>query len=140
MSGKANSLSIVIPCLNESETLAVCISKAHQSLEKLGLRGEVLVADNGSTDGSQSIALNLGARLIQVPIQGYGAALIGGINASKYDYIVMGDADDSYALDELSLFISKLNEGFDLVMGNRFQGGWPLAQCLGFISILVTRF
>ena len=123
MLSNQRTLSIIIPCLNESETLAVCIKKAFSSLEKMGMSGEVLVADNGSTDGSQEIALNFGARVIDIPTRGYGAALIGGINASKFDYIVMGDADDSYALDDLSDFISKLDEGFDLVMGNRFHGG-----------------
>lgn len=117
------SCTVILPCLNERETLRTCISKAQISLKLLSLRGEVLVADNGSTDGSQAIALSSGARLVEVPIRGYGAAIIQGINSSNTDYIVMGDADDSYALDELQLFISKLNEGYDLVMGNRFQGG-----------------
>jgi glycosyltransferase involved in cell wall biosynthesis len=117
------NLTIILPCLNEIETLEICIQKSLQSISSLGLSGEVLVADNGSEDGSQELALSLGARVINVPIKGYGSALIAGIHAAESDYIIMGDADDSYALDDLQLFIVKLNEGFDLVMGNRFQGG-----------------
>ncbi len=116
-------LTILLPCLNEIETLELCINKSQKSIVDLGLSGEVLVADNGSTDGSPELARKLGARVISVPTKGYGAALIAGINASDTDYIIMGDADDSYALDNLSLFIEKLDEGFDLVMGNRFKGG-----------------
>ena len=101
----------------------MCINKSKKSILDLGLSGEVLIADNGSTDGSQLLAYKLGVRVIDVPTKGYGAALIAGINSSNSDYIVMGDADDSYALDNLSLYIEKLNSGFDLVMGNRFQGG-----------------
>ncbi len=116
-------LSIVIPCLNESETLATCIEKSFRSLDSLAMKGEVLVADNGSTDGSQEIAFKSGARVIEVGVKGYGSALIGGINEARYEYVVMGDADDSYALDNLVPFIRELEAGFDLVMGNRFQGG-----------------
>lgn len=116
-------LTILLPCLNEIETLETCIKKSHKSIMELGLVGEVLIADNGSEDGSQQLALNSGARVVNVPIKGYGAALIAGINSSFSEYTIMGDADDSYALDDLHLFISKLDEGFDLVMGNRFQGG-----------------
>lgn len=123
MADSQNTLSILIPCLNERETLAICIEKAFYSLEKLSMGGEVLIADNGSTDGSQSIALDSGARIVDIKNRGYGAALIGGIDAASSTFIVMGDADDSYALDDLSLFIEKLEQGFDLVMGNRFQGG-----------------
>jgi glycosyltransferase involved in cell wall biosynthesis len=115
--------TIILPCLNESETLAVCISKGFASLNRLGIDGEIIVADNGSTDGSQKIALNAGARLINVPTRGYGAALIGGIDAAKSDFIIMADADDSYALDDLSDFIDSLKAGNDLVIGNRFKGG-----------------
>lgn len=115
--------TIILPCLNESETLAVCISKGFASLNRLGIDGEVVVADNGSTDGSQKIALNAGARLINVPTRGYGAALIGGIEAAKSDFIIMADADDSYALDDLDDFMDSLNAGNDLVIGNRFKGG-----------------
>ncbi len=122
---KSTDLRIVIllPCLNESETLAVCIKKAQSSITKSRLKGEVLVADNGSTDGSQQIAKSLGARLITVREKGYGSALIAGIEASKSEFIIMGDADDSYALDALDEFIQSLLDGNELVMGNRFQGG-----------------
>ena len=115
-------LSIVMPCLNEAETLSICIQKAQQSLLKHDVRGEILVADNGSTDGSQEIARKMGARLIEVPDKGYGSALRGGVAAARGEYIIMGDADDSYNFSELSPFIQKLREGYDLVMGNRFEG------------------
>ena len=120
---KKPSLVILLPCLNESETLATCIKKAQSSIIKSGLPGEVLVADNGSTDGSQKIAKSLGAKLILVQEKGYGSALNAGIAASNSDFIIMGDADDSYALDDVDNFIASLLEGNDLVMGNRFQGG-----------------
>jgi len=115
-------LSIVMPCLNEAETLSICIQKAQQSLLKHDVKGEILVADNGSTDGSQEIARKMGARLIEVPDKGYGSALRGGVAAARGEYIIMGDADDSYNFSELSPFIQKLREGYDLVMGNRFEG------------------
>jgi len=118
------NLTILLPCLNESETLETCIKKAQQSISRSGLAGEVLVADNGSSDGSQEIALSLGARLINVKQKGYGSALLAGINAAHGENIIMADADDSYALDNLTLFISILeNDEADLVMGNRFKGG-----------------
>ncbi len=116
-------LSIVMPCLNEAETIGVCIKKAKAFLEAHGLSGEVIVADNGSTDGSQQIANALGARLVHVPSRGYGAALIGGIEAAKGEFVAMGDADDSYDFGGLMPFVEQLREGADLVMGNRFQGG-----------------
>jgi len=135
------SVTILLPCLNENETLEICIRKSFASIKSANIHGNVLIADNGSTDGSRELALKLGAEVIDVPVKGYGAALLAGIGATQSEWIIMGDADDSYALDDLHLFISKLDEGFDLVMGNRFQGGgWPLALCLGFTSILVTRF
>ena len=111
-----------MPCLNEAETLSICIQKAQQSLLKHDVKGEILVADNGSTDGSQEIARKMGARLIEVPDKGYGSALRGGVAAARGEYIIMGDADDSYNFSELSPFIQKLREGYDLVMGNRFEG------------------
>lgn len=116
-------LSIVLPCLNEAETIATCVSKARASLAKLGVVGEVIVADNGSTDGSQDIAVAQGARVIAVPARGYGAALRGGIAAARGEYVLMADADDSYALDDLGGFLDRLRSGADLVMGNRFTGG-----------------
>ena len=112
-----------MPCLNEAETLEVCIQKALNYLQRSGIVGEVLIADNGSTDGSQDIARNSGARVVPVPRKGYGAALIGGINAAAGKYIIMGDADDSYDFSALDGFVSELRNGADLVMGNRFQGG-----------------
>jgi glycosyltransferase involved in cell wall biosynthesis len=119
----AVELSIVMPCLNEAETLAVCIEKARQSLAALHCAGEVIVADNGSTDGSQQIAAACGARVVHVEAKGYGKALMGGIAAARGRYVIMGDADDSYDFSNLGPFVEKLREGYELVMGNRFQGG-----------------
>ena len=116
-------LSIVLPCLNEEKTLHVCLTKASDSISKLNLEGEIIVADNGSTDSSLKIAEQFGAKIVNVAVKGYGAALIEGIKSAKGKYIIMGDSDDSYALDQLEEFISKLREGNDLVMGNRFKGG-----------------
>jgi glycosyltransferase involved in cell wall biosynthesis len=116
-------LSVVLPCLNEAETLATCIKKARGSMEALGVEGEIVVADNGSTDGSQSIAEALGARVVPVPERGYGAALRTGIAAAEGRFVIMADADDSYALDDLGPFVEALRGGADLVMGNRFAGG-----------------
>src|SRR6266536_2183900 len=116
-------LSIVLPCLNEAETLEVCVRKARRSLAELGVVGEVVVADNGSTDGSQEIARSAGARVVDVPRRGYGAALAAGIEAAAGEYVLMADADDSYALDDIGGFLIELRAGADLVMGNRFKGG-----------------
>ncbi|MEM9225416.1 MAG: glycosyltransferase family 2 protein [Pseudomonadota bacterium] len=116
-------LTILMPCLNEAETLAICIRKALAYLETSGVSGEVLVADNGSTDGSREIAAAEGARMVPVSERGYGAALIGGIKAAKGRYIIMGDADDSYDFSALQGFVDELRGGADLVMGNRFKGG-----------------
>lgn len=116
-------LTILMPCLNEAETLAVCINKAKTYLEESGVRGEIVVADNDSTDGSQKIAEEHGARVVNVPEKGYGAALIGGCNGARGKYVIMGDADDSYDFLHLAPFVEKLREGYDLVMGNRFKGG-----------------
>ena len=116
-------LSVVLPCLNEAETLETCVRKAHASIARLGISGEVIVADNGSTDGSQDIARRSGARVVDIPVRGYGAALQGGIEAARGQFVIMADADDSYDLSGLDPFVSKLREGFDLVMGNRFAGG-----------------
>jgi glycosyltransferase involved in cell wall biosynthesis len=116
-------LTILMPCLNESETLGVCIDKAQQFLAKSAVRGEVLIADNGSTDGSRALAEELGARVVLVRERGYGAALLGGIAAARGRYVIFGDADDSYDFSNLQPFLDRLREGYDLVMGNRFQGG-----------------
>src|SRR5574341_815666 len=120
---QANEVTILMPCLNEAETLGRCIQKAQKFLEQNNINGKVLVADNGSTDGSQDIARRLGADIVHVPHKGYGAALLGGIEAAKGKYIIMGDADDSYDFMSIMPFIEKLRSGYDLVMGNRFQGG-----------------
>src|SRR3989442_4554981 len=116
-------LSIVMPCLNEAETLATCIQKAQTSMRELNVAGEVVIADNGSTDGSQEIARALNARVVDVIEQGYGNALMGGITAAHGKYVIMGDADDSYDFSSLGPFIDRLRAGYDLVMGNRYQGG-----------------
>lgn len=116
-------LTILMPCLNEAETLETCIRKARTYLDKSGIDGEILIADNGSTDGSQDIARRCGARVADIPERGYGAALIGGCNAALGTYVIMGDADDSYDFLHLDPFMEKLREGYDLVMGNRFRGG-----------------
>jgi len=118
----AVELTILMPCLNEAETLAACIDKARRFLREKRIAGEILVADNGSTDGSQSIARRKGARVVQVHPKGYGSALQGGIKAARGKYVVMGDADDSYDFYRLSPFVQRLREGFDLVMGNRLRG------------------
>jgi Glycosyl transferase family 2 len=116
-------LSVVLPCLNEAETLATCVRKARESLRRLDVNGEVVVADNGSTDGSREIARANGARVVEVSRRGYGAALMAGITAASGEYVLMADADDSYALDALDGFVAELRGGADLVMGNRFEGG-----------------
>lgn len=116
-------LTILMPCLNEAETIEVCIKKANTYLINNHVLGEVLIADNGSTDGSQKMAKDLGAVVENIPKKGYGSALIGGIKAAKGKYIIMGDSDDSYDFSSLSNYVEKLRSGADLVMGNRFQGG-----------------
>jgi hypothetical protein len=116
-------LSVVMPCLNEAETLETCIQKAQATLRKHGIAGEIVIADNGSTDGSREIAARLGARVVPVETRGYGAALMGGIQAARGRFVIMADADDSYDFTQLMPFLAKLREGFDLVMGNRFLGG-----------------
>ena len=121
--GNRTELSILMPCLNEAETLEICIRKAQKALEDLKVNGEVIIADNGSTDGSPEIAASLGARVIHVAEKGYGSALQGGIKAARGKYIIMGDADDSYDFTNLGPFVEKLRDGYELVMGNRFKGG-----------------
>lgn len=116
-------LSIVMPCLNEADTLGTCIEKAQRALRELNIAGEIIVADNGSTDGSQAIATRMGARVVPVEIKGYGSALMGGIAAARGTYILMGDADDSYDFLEIPRFVEKMREGFDLVQGCRLPSG-----------------
>lgn len=119
----ALELSIVMPCLDEARTLGICISKANAFIEASGISGEVVVADNGSTDGSQEIGKNAGARVVDVTTKGYGAAIAAGIDAARGRFVIIGDSDDSYDFSDLSGFVEALEDGNDLVMGNRFQGG-----------------
>ena len=116
-------LTILMPCLNEAETLAVCIRKAQSFLDRSKISGEIVIADNGSSDGSQAIAAAEGARVVPIPVRGYGAALAGGIDAARGKYVIMGDADDSYDFANLDAFVASLRAGNQLVMGNRFAGG-----------------
>ncbi|HEV3007651.1 MAG TPA: glycosyltransferase family 2 protein [Burkholderiales bacterium] len=116
-------LTILMPCLNEAATVGSCVAKARGFLERAGIAGEVLVADNGSDDGSAALAQQAGARVVQVPERGYGAALAAGIAAARGRYVIMGDADDSYDFGRLEPFVEKLRQGYPLVMGNRFRGG-----------------
>jgi glycosyltransferase involved in cell wall biosynthesis len=149
-------LTILMPCLNEAETLAFCVRQAVAAIAASGVSGEVVVADNGSTDGSQVIARAEGARVVDVATRGYGAALIAGIEAARGKYVMMADADASYHFEHLPRFLPKLDEGFDLVMGNRFAGsiergampplhkyiGNPILSTIGrvFFSIPVRDF
>jgi hypothetical protein len=112
-----------MPCLNEAETLEICIKKAQGALREHGIVGEIVIADNGSTDGSQAIGARMGARVVHVEPKGYGNALMGGIAAARGQFVIMGDADDSYDFSAIRPFLVKLREGYDLVMGNRFRGG-----------------
>lgn len=143
-------LTILMPCLNEAETVRICVEKARAYLAKSGIQGEVLIADNGSTDGSQQLATDAGARVVPIAQRGYGAALIGGIAAARGRYVIMGDADDSYDFSSLDAFVTSLRAGNALVMGNRFRGGImpgampPLHRYLGnpvlsFIGRLLFR-
>jgi glycosyltransferase involved in cell wall biosynthesis len=130
-------LSVVMPCLNEEATVAVCIEQVRKTLQTHNISGEIIVADNGSTDNSREIARDKGARVVLIENLGYGNALMGGINAARGKYIVMGDADCSYDFSEIPVFLEKLRSGYELVMGNRFQGGIrpgamsPLHQYVG---------
>ena len=144
-------LTVVIPCLNESETLAICVRKALASFEELDVRGEVVVGDNGSTDGSQDIAREAGARVVDVEEKGYGNALRGGILAARGRFIIMGDADDSYDFSNIGGFVTEMRAGSDLVMGCRFPSGGgriapgampPMHQWFGnpFLSALGRLF
>ena len=116
-------LTILMPCLNEARTVVTCIAKARRFLARAGIKGEVVIADNGSTDGSQAIAAGAGARVVHVPTRGYGAALIAGIEAAQGRYVIMGDSDDSYDFGALDVFVEALRSGNQLVVGNRFRGG-----------------
>src|SRR5215510_4723666 len=119
----AVEISVVIPCLNEAETLEACIREAQQGIRDAGVSGEIIVADNGSSDGSLDIAERLGVRVVNVKARGYGSALMGGIAAAFGKYVVIGDADDSYDFGHIPRFLEQLRQGADLVMGNRFLGG-----------------
>jgi glycosyltransferase involved in cell wall biosynthesis len=120
MPGK--TLSIILPCLNEAETIGVCVEKARRALAGMGLEGEVIVADNGSTDGSRELARSMGARVVDQPIKGYGAAYLKGLEAARGDYIVMGDSDDTYDFLDAPKLIKELEAGADMVLGSRFKG------------------
>src|SRR5271166_2289565 len=121
--GEKVELSVVMPCLNEQETIGVCVRKAIATLKEAGIPGEVIVADNGSTDSSVEIARAEGARVVNIAEKGYGNALKGGIQASRGEYVLMADSDDSYDFSHIPRFVTKLRAGSDLVMGNRFRGG-----------------
>lgn len=116
-------LSVVMPCLNEAETLAICIQRAAEALQRGNITGEIIIADNGSTDGSQEIARQGGARVVPIAAKGYGSALRGGIAAARGCFIIMADSDNSYDFGDIPVFLEKLRAGSDLVMGNRFLGG-----------------
>ena len=142
--GSECDLTIVLPCLNEAETLAVCIRKSLESFRRLGINGEVVVADNGSTDGSQAIGVSEGARVVSVPQKGYGAALKGGIEAARGRYVLMADADDSYALDDIGGFVVALDSAPTWSWGTvswgassqgrcrSCTGGWAIHCCRGW--------
>lgn len=123
MTGDRVELSILMPCLDEAETIGSCVTTARTWLDEHGVHGEVLVADNGSTDGSQELATSAGARVVPIARRGYGAALRGGIEAASGEFVIMGDSDESYDFSALEPFLGELRDGADLVMGNRFRGG-----------------
>ena len=123
MTNRSIEVSVVIPCLNEANSIAVCIDKALQAFQRANINGEVVIGDNGSTDNSIAIAQACGASVIHVKMKGYGHALRGGIEAARGEFIIIGDADDSYDFSEVPRFVAKWREGYAIVMGNRFQGG-----------------
>jgi glycosyltransferase involved in cell wall biosynthesis len=134
-------LTVVMPCLNEADTLAACIRKAQQGLAAAGANGEILVADNGSTDGSVEIARQLGARVVEVKEKGYGNALNGGIRAAQGKWIIMGDADDSYDFSEIAPFVERLREGYEMVMGCRLPaGGGAFVAGLALLAVAVAQW
>lgn len=116
-------VTVLMPCLNEAETVATCVQKARSFLQRTGTSGEVLVADNGSSDGSQALAREAGARVVDVPAKGYGSALLGGLQAARGRFVIMGDADDSYDFSRLDAFLASLRSGHTMVIGHRFRGG-----------------
>jgi len=122
VAGDPVDVSVVIPCLNEANSIGICVEKAQKAFQEAGLHGEVVVADNGSTDGSIEIVQKLGARVIPVPQRGYGSALKAGIRAARGAFIIMGDADDSYDFAEVPRFVAEWRKGSEVVMGNRFAG------------------
>jgi hypothetical protein len=122
-SPEAPVVSVVLPCLNEARTIGACVARAFEGIASAGVRGEVIVADNGSVDGSRDIAASAGARVVDVEQRGYGSALMAGIAAAHGEYVVMADADDTYDLGDVGPFVGALEAGNDLVMGNRFAGG-----------------
>ena len=116
-------LSVVMPCLNEGDTLAYCIESAQRALAENNIEGEIIIADNGSTDGSREIAARMGARVVEIKAKGYGNALMGGINAARGKYVLMADSDGSYDFGEIPSFVAKLREGYDIVQGCRLPSG-----------------
>ncbi len=144
-------ISVVIPCLNESETLRICIDKAKKQIEKLGIKGEIIISDNGSTDGSQNLAKQMGAKVIHTEVKGYGSAVRNGIKNSDGKFILIADGDDSYNFDDLPKFYNEINKGYDLIQGCRLpsgggkieKGAMPLSHRLignPFFSKLVKIF
>jgi|SRR5882724_9611085 len=133
--GLLPEVTVVMPCLNEADTLEICIEKAQHAFREHGIRGEIIVADNGSVDGSIEIAGRMGARVVSVEAKGYGNALMGGIAAARSEYIIMGDADDSYDFLEIPKFVTKLREGFELVQGCRLPaaGGQVAPGAMPFL-------
>jgi len=133
-------LTILMPCLNEAETVATCVRKARGFLERTGIEGEVLVADNGSSDGSIEIAREAGARVVRIADKGYGNALMGGIGAARGRFVIMADADDSYDFSQLDAFVEGLRAGNKMVIGHRFRGGIrPGAMPLLHTAILAIQ-